>query len=279
MKRKGWGKGFIIIAILCILIGAGMIGAGFMKGGSIQNLYISRENTSWWPFQFRSGIFYDSDEYKGNDGSYENEKTWEEALGNVKELEITMDLGDVIVKEGSKASVKFFNIQESWVKKEQSGQKQQIEVKRPSGNYQSMKEVRIEVTLPKDEYELEVTNHLGDIFVENLSFRDLDIESDLGEVSLIHVESKETTIEQKSGDIKVNGTLTGKTEIKNSLGDTDLELFGKRETYDIEVKNSLGDTQIDQNSYEGNCNIKENNGKQDALYVKNNLGDIYITFR
>ena len=279
MKKKRVGKVLVVIALVCIMLGAMMIGAGFASGGSISSLHVGKDNTSWWPFHVSIGLYHDGEfGIITSEEDDDNTASWDRELPSGTKLKIDMDQGDIKVKKGAGASVQFTKIKESNVSFYEEDGTQVIKIKHPN-HFMNINGGRIEITLPEKDYDLEIDNNLGDITIEDLSFDHLDIDNDLGDITLSSILSKDTSIEENSGDVSVQGTFGGRTKIENDLGDIQIDLNGDRDAYALEVSNHLGDTNIDGEIHEFQSKIKENKGKADSLKVENHLGYIRITFR
>lgn len=283
MKKKRIGKVLVVIASICVIIGAMLVGAGFARGGNIDALHVGKDNTEWWPFSANVGLYYrgsagmimiDDENINPSKGNH----IWEQELDANDKWDIKVDMGDIVVKKGSKTSIKVQNIDKSYVSLKKDDGVQVIQVKHPNNKLHN-KEAKIELTLPENEYTIEIENKLGDITISDLTFRKMEIEDDLGDIQLSNIESKATEIDEKSGDISLKGSFTGKTSIENNLGDIHIEMTGKRDEYYLKISNDLGDTTINEDVYELHCKLKQNQGGKHLLEVDNNLGDINIQFR
>ena len=273
--KKNKTKIIITIAIICVIIGSVLLGAGLAMGGDIQTLHIGKDNTSWWPFEGSLGInVSEENEYTDN-----SRNTWEMPLNKDTQLSIEMDLGDIRIKEGNESKIKFYNIKESEVTTKLDGNEKEIKIRRP-GIHHNVKNARMEITLRKDAvYNLEVDNKLGDININDLNFRKLDIEANMGDITLQDIHSKQTDVNNDCGDIKMFGVYEGETSVENKLGDIKMEITGNKNTFDFDIENKLGDTLIQDQNYEFKSKIKEKHGNANRLEIDCHLGDIKVHFR
>lgn len=273
--KKNKTKAIVIIAIICVVGGSILLGAGFAMGGDINTMHIGKDNTNWWPFEASLGInVLEQNEYTDN-----MTDRWEMSLHQDTQLSIEMDLGDIRIKAGDEAKIKFYNIKESEVTTKLDKTKREIKVKRP-GIHHNVNNARMEITLPKNElYDLEVDNKLGDINIRELKFNKLDIKTNMGDISMQDVQSEDTDVNNDCGDVKMFGLFKGETSVENKLGDIKMEINGDEQTFDFDVENKLGDTKIQDRNYEFKSNIKEKHGNANRLKIEGHLGDITVNFR
>lgn len=273
--KKSKTKMIVGIAILCVIAGSVLIGAGFAMGGDLNSMHIGKDNTSWWPFEGSIGIHL-FEENEDEDSKYD---TWEMPLNQERKLSIEMDLGDIRIKEGNESKIKFYKIKESEVTTKKDGNEKEIIVKRP-GIHNNVKNSRMEIILTKNElYDLEVDNKLGDINISDLKFEKLDVEANMGDITLQDIHSRHTEVNNDCGDIKMFGVYEGETSVENKLGDIKMEITGREDTFDFDIENKLGDTEIQNRSYEFKSDIKEKHGNVNRLKIDCHLGDIKVHFR
>lgn len=278
MKKNRGLKAALIIAAICILSGGVLIGAGFMKGGTIDQMYIGRDNTNWWPFSFNLGIYSRFDEEMEN----KFEESWSVDLQDVKDIELSMDIGDVVIQKGEKAKLSIHNIKRNYVKIEEKNKKTEIKVKHSNklmDGINATAEESIVLTLPSDAYEVAIDSDVGNIRVQDLMFHKLDIENSLGNVVLKDIITYQLSVEEQAGDIQADGKFYNKTEIENDLGNIDLKVNGKKSEYNVKASCSLGNLNVDGESHMGNGDVRYDNQQKNSIIVDNSLGNVTISFR
>ena len=265
----------MILAIICMIAGGALIGAGFASGGSWRYLSISSES-SWWPFHNESDNFSLGSMFSVTG---ENRESWSQVVSEKKKVEINTSLGDIEVRKGDQPKVEFQNLYKDYVTIKETGSELEIEVRYPNNLQLNHSNGKIIVYLTQADYELEIENDLGDITVEHLTFQDLNVTSHLGDITLNDVETQECDIKQNSGDITASGNFYHKTEIKNNLGDVKLDIDGNIDDYDYELKSDLGDVKIGDISKSFSGKIESSRGKSNSIKITDNLGDITVRFR
>lgn len=274
MRRNKAGKVFMILAIICVMLGSVLIGAGFVSGGKLSYLHIGRDTISWWPFD-DIGV-----NLGGSDGQYTSSKdSWTTQLGDKRKIKIDSDLGDIEVRRGNQQEVVFHDVPRDYVTIKETGDEIEINIDYPrTFNFSGIQGGKLILYLKDAVYDLDIEDNLGDIRVQDLRFSNLDIESHLGDVTAENVETDKLKIDQNCGDITVSGKLLNTSTIENDLGDIHVSVNGNINEYDYKVKNNLGDTLVNGKRSSGHSNIETNTGKDHQLKVTNHLGEISVDF-
>lgn len=274
MRNNKKGTRILFILAMVLMIGGGMlVGAGMVSGGSLEYLHIDGNVLGWGRFG-NIGIF------TGDRSESGSNSTWTTSLAKKTKIKIDANLGDIEVRKGDRQEAVFQDISKDDVTIKENGNELEIVIDVPTWfNIGADNCGKLIVYLEDDQYDLDIDDHLGDIKVDGLTFDSLEIDCNLGDVKVTQVETNKLSIDQNCGDITVDGSLRNKTEIENDLGDVTVTVRGNKAEYDYQIKNNLGDTRVDGERSEINANIKTNNGKDHRLEVTNHLGDIDVEFK
>ena len=274
MKKYKGMKITAIIGLVFLLLGAGCIGAGIVKGGSLRYLQVNSDTLSWWPFpNIGVGINTKLD--------YSKRQSYEEALQDVKSVEINADLGDITVKRGSSNRISYKTVKKEYVKIQNIDGYLTIDIDHPSKLNVNNKVTQLTLELSDALYErIFVDTQLGDLDILGVRTKALEVHLNLGDLDVKNIYSEGTNIDLSCGDLDVEGELLNETRIENDLGESDVKLRGNRDEYRYEVKNNLGDSEILGHENEFNCNMQGGNqGAKNHVVIENSLGDIEFDIR
>lgn len=146
----------------------------------------------------------------------------------------------------------------------------------------------IDIEIPKNcALSYNITNHLGDISVQNVSGKRAVFDSQSGDIEIYGGEFESVSGEISNGDINITGTKGSDCRLVNKNGDIGIDMI----TFDhITLENNLGDIDgtIDatQSDYSINCSVNlgdktllnQTANTDKFLNATNSLGDIDIVF-
>lgn len=281
MKKHKGMKIATVIGIVVLLLGAILFGAGLAYGGSLRYLSVNKQTVSWWPFSHGSigignGEFQnenDDDYFGGSWNRYQGD------LGDIKVVDIKVDMGDVEIKRGSQNVIKYQVKDDKYITINNINGNLSIDINHDLFKNNSFASVVLELK-DKDYDKISIQNKLGDIDVEGIHAKAMDIDLDLGDIDMEAIYSESFLLNQQCGDIDISGTLLGKSEIYNKLGSTDVLIQGDEESYQYSIHNTLGDTNVLGNDHVGRANVQGGyKTAKNSIKIEDKLGDIKFDIR
>lgn len=253
----------IVFAIVCIILGALMTGAGIAIGGTLH---------SGWGVDFGFG----------ND-TISNEKVRIE-IDAFENLEIDISKSDVEIKQGDAFALFIEGIDEEDYQINQDNKT--LQIKQDTFSLFNMSigfnidHSKIILMIPEN-VELEditIDASAGDITIYDIECFGLSVDSSMGDIELKNVfVNGDTTIDQDLGDIHFTGRLQGDSTFDSSMGDVEIKIQDSDEEYTYACDTSLGDVDIKDAKHKKK-NSSTNSMAQYAITVDNSLGDIKLEF-
>lgn len=263
MKHKRW----MMIACICIILGAMFIGAGFGLGGELHDVYgvhfgIGRRNES---------------------RSTGNTETKE--LTEFKTLTMDISIGDIIIKRGSSLSLAVKNVPNDEYDIKQHGDTLTI-TSNPDNSWFRFSLDRLEyefvLTIPED-FKLEqidLTSSMGDVEISHVALQKLTVNQHMGDIDLTDVHSEQMVLDQDMGDVTYKGSHPGSMQVDNSMGDIELAIQDQSTNYRYDCSTSMGSIKVN-NQHQDGFSEEVSGGSKDAPYVltlDNSMGDIEVSF-
>lgn len=260
----------MLIACICIVLGAMLIGAGFGLGGELHDvLGVNFGNV-------RLGIW-------GNGGSTGKTETIE--LSEFDTLTMDISIGDIIVKRGNSLALTIVNVPSDEYSVKQDGTALTIKSHQDVNLFNfSLDRFDYEfvLTVPKDMEikQADITSNMGDIEVSNLLFRELSITQHMGDMELSDVDSEEIKLDQNMGDITYKGSHPGNMNVDNAMGDIEIMIQDAMSNYRYHCSTSMGSIKVN-NQHQDGFSEELSGGSSNAPYeviVDNAMGDIEVEF-
>lgn len=261
---------YLAITIVWVLLG---IARGFVSS--------SRNN------EFRD-LVESAEEYQGEDIS----RTYE----NIKNLDITAEVTELIIKNGDSFKVEGTNIPDRMEIKQDGDTLEISDENLPSSL--SNENISITIYIPKDvkldSIDLEINYVSADIETLNTVNLNLDIydnyceideivadsmefKNEYGNLDIYQAEVGRLSFDSESGIEAVNVKVTETAKIDLEYSDTDMNLIGTIDDYQINYNNQFGNTYIT-----GIRTTSDNSilGTGSAIItLENSNADVYIDFR
>ena len=266
--RKGKGLA-CIIAIVCMIIGGCLAGAGFAMGG-----------------RFHDGFGIHLNDFGWNTHDVTRSTNMKKIISEESFQQIYIDLhvGDIEVRRGSTYQVLVKNIPDENYDFSIKDGKLRLTTHDFNVSNLSFGSLEYEVILivPEDASleRIELFSNMGDVDVEDVQWSYLMIEQQMGDVDISHtIVDGDVEIEQKMGDVKFEGEISGMANVHNAMGDIKMNL-AYLEAYDL--KTSMGSIKVnDQSESHGiGGHIKSGNqNTKNILIAKNAMGDIKLEFK
>lgn len=222
-------------------------------------------------------------------------KTISSELLEVASLQIDLEYTNLYIKTGEKFEIKTNNSEITFENNNDS-----VKIKEEGKRWFKNKNVEssLIIYIPENMPVLDETNidiGAGKINIEKLNTKGLYLELGAGEVHIENViATSETVIDggagkteiQQSklnnlkadlgiGEFNFSGILTGKSTINSGIGDTNLEIIGKKEDYTISASKGIGNLTLDGQKIEYDRVYSSGNN---YLSFDGGIGEINIKF-
>lgn len=269
MKTK---KIWIILAVICLCLGAALASAGFALGGQLHDtlgVHFGRD--------FRIGMV---DQAESTDATEVIE------LQEFKNLSMNITAGDIRIEQGNELSLNVKNVPDDEYEVVQEQDTLTISTKGMSHVFNfSLDALDYEfiLTIPKDMTVtlIDVVSKMGEVKMNGITSDDIIVDQHMGDVELVDVIcNNDMKIGQKMGDIEYEGSHPGNMDLANSMGEIDLEIYDSIDEYRYELNTSLGSIKTNREKQDG-VSGTINGGPENATYLiqaKNSMGDIKVEF-
>lgn len=266
--RKGRRLAFII-AILCMIIGGCLAGAGFAIGGRYHDGFGIHLNDFGWNIHDAAR-------------STHTEKIISE--DSFQQIYIDLHVGDIEIRRGSTYQVLVKNIPDEDYEFSIKDGKLSLATHDFDLSHLSFGSLEYKVTLviPEDAAfeRIELFSNMGDVDIEDVQSSYLMVEQKMGDVDISDtIIDGDMEIEQKMGDVKFEGEVSGMTTIHNAMGDIKMKL-AYLDAYDL--KTSMGGIKVNNESESDGMggHIKSGDqGTKNILIAKNSMGDIKLEYK
>lgn len=204
-------------------------------------------------------------DYKLNDFN----QTYDE---NISKLNINVDAGEIIIKEGDSFKIEANNIDENRFKSEitdNSWEVEYLQFKSFFNNFLFNKfshNSKIVIYIPSEvmmeKFTIELGAGKGDVEKLNTKY----IEANIGAGSLVidNLYSEKSNITCGAGEININGEMIGYNKIDNGVGSIELNLIGAEKNYNYKYDIGIGEVKINNVTY---------SNKSDGNYLNNNANN------
>lgn len=255
-------KLWLRIALLCLFIGAVLVGIGIGTGGSYHNGF---------------GV------HIGKDETIKDQTIPLEAF---QELEVDLDYGDFVLECGDEWHLTVENIGAEDYRIDQSDDRLTIESEYDGGfslfHLNTEDTPRFTLTIPARQSLLAVmiTSAAGDVDLADFTVEEISVDQAMGEVRLTDVMAETMKVTQAMGDVIYEGNHPGNMEVKNAMGDIEVSIEDQGNNYRYECTTALGAVKVDDQEQNGSS-IKLTGGPKQADYelkLDNDMGDIELEF-
>lgn len=126
--------------------------------------------------------------------------------------------------------------------------------------------------------ELYIDCGVGSLVCRNVTASKVDIDGGVGSLKCDECHLNDLDLDGGVGEIDISGELTGKVELSAGMGEANIEIYGKREDYNIKVETGLGSIIIDGEKYKDTTNFGNNN-QSNILDIEGGVGSVKVDFR
>ncbi len=257
---NNFSKGLVIFSLIIVILGFGMLIAGFTLGGNLN--------------EFNLGV--------------ENSMDINETYNNVNELELDLKFGDIQIKDGDTFriegsvpdNIKFeTNVKDGkWTIKDDS----KIGTISIFGFPVSKYNYNVTIYIPSNNKLNKVKIDVGacKLQAETLNSKDIDINVGAGELTVNKLISDSNKIDCGVGKVQINSATFNNSNVKCGVGDITMKVDGNQNNYNYEIDTGIGNVNIGDNSYSGigsNKRIKNNN-TDNLLKVDCGVGNVTVNF-
>ena len=124
--------------------------------------------------------------------------------------------------------------------------------------------------------ELVMALGVGDVDLENVSFRNVSCAIGTGDFDAENVEAESLELASGMGDVDgENLRISGATTISCGMGDAELSLRGKQADHSYDLSTEMGDVRLNQQSV-SNHYQETTNGEAPLVKITNGMGDISL---
>lgn len=267
MKSK---RLWVILAVVCVGLGAMLCGAGIALGGEFHDSYGVHFHNSDGGF----GIgWFD------HEGDSADEQI---ALRSFQRLNMDIDLGEIAIKRGDALSLRIEDVSTDHY--ELDYVEDTLSIRSWSDNHLWMMNhnASFTLTIPQDmDLEaIEIESAMGDVKVKEINADTLEITQHMGDINLIDVNANEMTLLQDMGDIVYRGAHPGNLKAENHMGEIEVEIYASAKDYAYELSTAMGSIKADGHKDSG-ASVSLKGGHADASYrliLHNDMGDIDLEF-
>lgn len=235
----------------------------------------------------------------------QNDTIYQEEYSSLNEFDIDIDLGEVIIKEGSsyslnidyceKCGVKFMTTENNGKLTVRSNYKQNWFV-----TLRNNSTPVITITVPKDSIienakiqtslgrvdlssltitKLQATSNLGQIVISNLLVNTGTINASLGDVQISNTEANTLSMNLSMGAASFRGIINHELEIDNSMGETTVMVQGELNDFELKLDVAMGSIEYDGNTKDGlDQKLNINSNAEKLIDVNNSMGSVKISF-
>ncbi len=265
-SKRLWGW----MAMLCIVIGAALCGAGIGLGGEFHDSYGVHFHTL--DDGFGIGVL-------GDDEDAADQRI---ALQSFQRLEMDIDLGDVRIERGDALSLRIENVSDDQYELDYEGDTLNITSWTNNHLWVMNRDASFTLTIPKDMelHHIRIESDLGDVKVSGIYVDTLEIYQHMGDIKVLDVNAEDMTLVQDMGDIVYQGAHPGDIEAENHMGDIEVEIAAPAKEYAYDLSTAMGTIKAEGHRKSG-ASLSLQGGHRDASYrliLHNDMGDIDLEF-
>lgn len=261
-RKVLWG--FVLISFF---LGACLVGAGIALGGKLHNGF---------------GLHYIDRE----DSIFSTGETKITQIEDFSSLSIDISIGDIEIKKGNSYKLEIKNIPED--EYDVTNENDTLLLHSTTEHRWNLNDIqqdyKITLTIPRDK-ELEdvvIYSRMGDIDIDDLIMSSLQITQDMGDIEVEDViVNGDSELTNHMGDIQFSGKPLGYTTLHTSMGDIEMEIKEKEDSYFYELTTSMGDIKVNGKTLRDGLGSSVKNGDQGSAYTMeadSSMGDIKVEF-
>lgn len=125
--------------------------------------------------------------------------------------------------------------------------------------------------------ELDVDCGVGSLVCKNVTAKKTDIDGGVGSLKCEDCHINDLDLDGGVGEIDISGELTGKTELSAGMGEVNIDIYGKRDDYNIKVETGVGSIIIDGEKYK-DTTMFGNNNQSNLLDIEGGVGSVRVDF-
>lgn len=245
----------VILTVFCVIFGAVYHVGGFVKRNIIGNSWMIK-------------LFGDEDLPIG---SFSNEAK----LGDIKKIDLDLNVGDVRIVEGDKNYIEIdSNIENLLPKYELKDGILKVYGQSDKKNFTTNNiTTDVVITVNSKLDSIEGTLALGDLTIQKVNAEVIDVTLNCGEMEIDSVVAQKIDVLNNLGDVKVNEADFKSLDLTLNLGDVKIVVLGDEEDYNCDVQVDLGSLSVF--GEKGKTNYNGGKGEKKISAVVN-LGDLTI---
>lgn len=296
-------------AVVLIIIGSILTITGVACGASWNTI---NNAPAWFNLDFVNFFVSQDTNDNSNNILEEDGEPLYETYKDVKSIEIDVDFGEVIIKQGNEFKIESKNIYNDEFESYMSGDTLVINHDNGSWfeifNFRGNEDKHIngspEITLyiPKDFHaeDLDISLGAGYMQIEKISADNVTIDAGTGavnvqsvivleegyfsvgagEIKVTDIQADNAEIDCGVGNIKMTGLITGESDVSCGVGKVVLDLKGDEKDYNYNVDCGLGSIKINDRSYRvSESAVVENDNARNEFNVDCGMGSVTINIK
>lgn len=258
-------RGFIITAVVMIIVGIALCVGGAFAGGISATQSVVRDMVEDGDFEFEVGITE----------VFRDERYTRFSKYDVDKLVIDVEAANVVLNEK-------FGQEDIGVHTE--GRKFEVDLKGETLYIKSnsaTEENKVELYFPADFYfeEVEITMGASEMKITGLNTNDFHAEIGAGELDVYEGNVKDFSVDIGMGDFEYEGIIKGDCDLDCGMGNMELRLEGSKEDFNYEIDCAAGNVTVGNESFAGFANAKEIEHGADAdMDIDCGMGNVIIEF-
>lgn len=137
------------------------------------------------------------------------------------------------------------------------------------------------ITIPKGTSikELNVSQNVGELVTNDISFEDVTIKVNVGNIKLSNGTANQVSMNVATGDIKVSSCDFKNVDISSDVGDVDYISANGISDYKMECNTSIGNLKVNGAEVEKGGNLSRSysqNGSAGSITIKSDIGDVEV---
>ena len=205
-------------------------------------------------------------------------------------ISIVMHIGDLTIKESpdEKVHVSYYTYDSVKYKIIESDNELKLEQVIEKNTDNSWKIEGVTILIPK-QFSGAITTEsaTGSLNVSNISARSIDLEKNTGNINLSNISANSIYLKSNTSDLSVSDISANNIDLKNNTGNINISNISANQSINLSnntgningsIKGHKNDFTIESSVSIGENNIPSGGTGGKTLNVKNNIGDIEITF-
>ncbi len=205
---------------------------------------------------------------------------------NISSININIEAGEVIVKEGDSFKIEASNIIESKLKSEVNDNTWEIEYLQFKNFFYNLLNnsfsfnSKITIYIPSDTIidKFDIDLGAGKGLIKKLSAKDIKVNVGTGSLIINDLYSEKSSIDCGVGNVDISGRMIGYNKIDNGVGSINLNLIGNEKDYNYRYDIGIGEVKLNNIKYASDDNYINNNANND-FNIDCGVGSIEINIK